>query len=158
MDEDEIPLLHARARHQRGVGRRRRDHQAGGVKETPSLGHGAEPLFRAADVGGVAALRGAENAVADGELGVREGGRDGEDGAGELGAGDPGEGGLVLVFAADLEQVEEVGGGGVDGEEVLCWRGRRGGEGGDQEVGGRLWNVSGELGGCVERGGLGDGD
>lgn len=63
-------------------------------------------------------MGGAEDAVADfvfGGLGL--GGRgDGEDGAGEFGAGDPGEGRLVLVFAADLEEVEEVGCGGVDGD------------------------------------------
>ncbi len=61
----------------------------------------------------------AEDFVADGEFGdavCGEGGWGAEDGAGELGAGDPGEGRLVLVFAPDLEEVEEVGGGGVDGD------------------------------------------
>jgi len=42
-----------------------------------------------------------------------------QDNARELGAGDPGEGRLVLVFAADLEQIEEVGCRGMDREEVL---------------------------------------
>jgi len=63
---------------------------------------------------GVAPLGGAEDAVAGAETRGREGG--GEDCAGEFGAGDPGEGWLVLVFAADLEEVEEVGCGGVDGD------------------------------------------
>ena len=38
-----------------------------------------------------------------------------ENGTGEFGARYPGEGRLVLVFASDLEEVEEVGCGGVDG-------------------------------------------
>jgi len=57
-----------------------------------------------------------------------------QDDASKFGAGDPGEGGLVLVFAADLEQVEEVCGRGVDGDEVLVGLGGRGGEGGYFEV------------------------
>lgn len=44
-----------------------------------------------------------------------------EDDARELRACDPGEGGLMLVFAADLEEVEEVGCGSVDGDEVFGW-------------------------------------
>lgn len=48
----------------------------------------------------------------------------------------------MLVFPADLEEVEEVGCGGVDGDEVLGW-GRRGiGEGTDGEVGRSLaWEM-----------------
>jgi hypothetical protein len=92
---------------------------------------GAEGFFAGADFGRVAALGGAEDAVADSEFGIGGRGWDGEDGAGEFGAGDPGEGGLVLVFAADLEEVEEVGCGGVDGYEVLVFGGRGVGEGGD---------------------------
>ena len=61
-----------------------------------------------------------------------------EDNAGEFGAGDPGEGGLVLVFAADLEEVEEVGCGGVDGDEVFVWLWGWVGEGGYFEVVGAL--------------------
>jgi hypothetical protein len=67
-------------------------------------------------------LRGAEDFVADGILGAAGfGGRDGGDDAAEFGAGDPGEGWLVLVFAADLEEVEEVCGGAVDADCVLVW-------------------------------------
>jgi hypothetical protein len=53
-------------------------------------------------------------------------------------AGDPREGRLPLVFAGDLEEVEEVGAGRVDGEGVLVWG--RGGvwDGGDFEVEGAL--------------------
>lgn len=70
-------------------------------------------------------MAGAEDFVADGEFGGRGGGGrwGAEDEAGEFGAGDPGERRLVLVFAADLEQVEEVGCGGVDGDEVFVGRG-----------------------------------
>jgi hypothetical protein len=44
----------------------------------------------------------------------------------------------VLVFAADLEQVEEVGGRGVDGDEVLSGFGVGRGEVEDFEVFGAL--------------------
>lgn len=73
---------------------------------------------------GVAALRCAEDFVADFVFGCGGGGGRGDDGAGELGAGDPGEGRLVLVLAADLEEVEEVCGRGVDGDEVFVCFGR----------------------------------
>ncbi len=42
----------------------------------------------------------------------------------------------MLVFTADLEEIEEVGCGGVDGDEVLIWRGFGGGQSGDSEF---LW-------------------
>jgi hypothetical protein len=42
--------------------------------------------------------------------------RHGEHGASKFGAGDPGQWGLVLIFAGDLEEVEEVGCAGVDGD------------------------------------------
>lgn len=70
----------------------------------------------------VGALGGAEDAVADAETWRRGGGGGGWEGgdcAGEFGAADPGERGLVLVFALDLEDVEEVCAGGVDLDEVL---------------------------------------
>jgi hypothetical protein len=44
----------------------------------------------------------------------------------------------MLIFAADLEQVEEVCGGGVDGDEVFVWFGRWCGEVEDFEVFGAL--------------------
>ena len=65
------------------------------------------------------------------------GGAGGHD-AGEFGAGDPGEGGLVLVAAADLEEVEEIGARGVDADGVLVGGGGRVGEGGDGEIEGGL--------------------
>jgi hypothetical protein len=66
-------------------------------------------------------LGGAEDFVADGILGAAAGfgGWDRGDDAAELGAGDPGEGWLVLVFGADLEEVEEVCGCAVDADCVL---------------------------------------
>lgn len=72
-------------------------------------------------MGCVGALSGAEDAVADAEAsrGRGRGGWEGGDCAGEFGATDPGERGLVLVFALDLEDVEEVCAGGVDLDEVF---------------------------------------
>lgn len=68
----------------------------------------------------VAALAGAEYLVAHIEFwGPSLVRGDGEHDAGEFGTGNPGESGLVLVFAPDLEEVEEVGCGGVDGDQVL---------------------------------------
>lgn len=66
-------------------------------------------------MGGISALGRTEDAIADAEA-RRRGGGGGNcgDGAGEFGPADPGEGWLVLVFALDLEDVEEVGAGGVD--------------------------------------------
>jgi hypothetical protein len=40
----------------------------------------------------------------------------------------------MLVFSADLKEVEEVCCGGVDGDEIFVWGGEGGGEGGDGEV------------------------
>lgn len=102
----------------------------------------------------VPALRGAEDVVAGMESRGRRGGR--EDDAGEFGAGYPGQGGLVLVLAADLEEVEEIRGAGVDGDEVLGGGGGGGGEGGDGEVGGALWG--GKCGVQYGRGRLGGGE
>ena len=42
----------------------------------------------------------------------------------------------MLIFAPNLEEVEEVGGGCVDGDEVLVWLGGRVWEGADSEVAG----------------------
>lgn len=92
---------------------------------------------------GVAALGGAEDAVAEAEFGGGEGGWEGGDDAGEFGTGDPGEGRLVLVFAPDLEEVEEVGCRSVDGDEVLVGAGDGGGEGSYGEVVGALGGLEG---------------
>lgn len=65
----------------------------------------------------------------------------------------------MLVFAADLEEVEEVRCAGVDGDEVLGWGGGGGGEGGDGEVGGALWGGEGgvQYGFSMEGGAKGEG-
>lgn len=65
---------------------------------------------------GVPALRGAEHSVPFLESWGRVRRRGGEDDAGELATRDPWERWLVLVFAADLEEVEEVGCGCVNGD------------------------------------------
>lgn len=84
-------------------------------------------------------LRGAEDAVAEFELRRRgRGGGERGDDSGEFGAGDPREGRLVLVFPLDLEEVEEVGCRGVDGDLVEGGGGRWGRVGGDGEGGGAL--------------------
>lgn len=64
----------------------------------------------------VPALCGTEDSVAglEGWRGVAGGG--GQDNAGEFRAGNPGKRRLMLVLAADLEQVEEIGRGSVDGD------------------------------------------
>jgi len=74
-------------------------------------------------------------------------GRDGCDDAAEFRAADPGEGRLVLVFAADLQQVEEVCCCAVDADCVLvgCWG--WGGEVGYAEILGALGEV---LDGLIE--------
>lgn len=89
--------------------------------------------FCAADFGCVAALGGAEDGVAGKEFWGGGRGRAGEDYAGEFCSGCPGEGGLMLVFSADLEEVEEVCGAGFDGDEVLVCCGDGVGDGGDAE-------------------------
>jgi len=79
--------------------------------------------------------------------------------AGELGTSCPGEWRLVLVFALDLQDIEEVLGGGVVGDEVFV--GFRGGvgEGGDFELVGGLFEEDGlavGLGIAIGRGKYGD--
>lgn len=131
----------ARPRHQRPITRRRRHHQPRRLDEIPPLRHGPQRRLRGADPRRVPALARPEDAIPRFERRVRRGrgrGRGREDDAGELAAGDPGEGRLGLVPAPDLEEVEEVGGGGADGDEVFV-RGRgRVREGGDDEVAGAL--------------------
>lgn len=72
-------------------------------------------------MGCVGALRGAEDAVADFKAVVCGRGWDCADGAGEFGAADPWQRRLVLVFALDLEDVEEVCSRRVDFNEVFVW-------------------------------------
>lgn len=87
----------------------------------------------------VAALGCAKNFVTGLILGRgRRGCRCGDDGAGEFGAGDPRKGWLVLIFAADLEQVEEICRGRMNGDEVFVWFGGRCGESRYSEVIGAL--------------------
>ena len=116
MHEDVVPLFDAGAKDQPRVARGRRDHQPGCVLETPSGRHGPQAGFFGADVCCECALARAEDARADGMFGRCISPRGGQHGAGEFDAGYPGEGRLVLVCAADLQQVEEIGRGGVDGD------------------------------------------
>ena len=67
----------------------------------------------------------------------RLGGEGGDD-AGEFSARYPGKGGLVLVSARYLEEVEEVRAGGVHADGVLARIGDAVGQGGDLEVEGSL--------------------
>jgi hypothetical protein len=82
-------------------------------------------------VRGIGALCCAEDAVADFVLQRGAGGGQGGDCAGELGAADPGERRLVLVFSLDLEDVEEVCSCGVDFDEIFVWGGGGCWDGGD---------------------------
>lgn len=111
-----IPLFNTSSCNQGAVTRRRGDEQACCFEETPPFRYGLEGLLERCDFRGVPALRGAEDAVADFVFGGAIGGGGGEDDACEFGAGDPGEGGLMLVFACDLEEVEEIGCGCVDAD------------------------------------------
>jgi hypothetical protein len=118
-----VPGLDIRSLHQRRVRRGHRHEETCGFEERPTFWHGLELLGFGANNFGVAALRGAEDFVADGVVGASfgRGGGDGGDYATEFGAGDPGEGRLVLIFSADLEKVEEVRCGAVDADCVLVW-------------------------------------
>ena len=51
----------------------------------------------------------------------------------------------MLVFAADLEEVEEIGAAGVDADQIFVWAWGGGGEGGDEKVGG-----GGDVGGHLD--------
>ena len=125
MDEHPIAGFDVRALHERSIGCRHRDEQSCRFEERPALGHRLQLLAFGADDFSVAALGCAEDFVADGIVWALGGGLDGNgcDYAAELGAADPGEGRLVLVFAADLQQVEEVCCCAVDADCVLvgCW-------------------------------------
>ena len=67
----------------------------------------------------IGALGSAKDSVTDFEFVCLGGCRSGEDGAGEFHAGNPWERRLVLIFALDLEDVEEIGTCGVDLDEVF---------------------------------------
>lgn len=136
--QDIVPLLDARSRDQSSITGRRGDHQARRVQEPPSRRNGPQPLLFGAYPRRVSTLRRAEDSISN--FVFRRGGVgwSGQDDACEFAAGDPGEWGLVLVFAADLEEVEEVGRGGVDRDQVLGGGGVRIGEAGDGELVGPL--------------------
>lgn len=67
----------------------------------------------------IGALSGTKDFVAGLVFGVGKACRRGDDDAGEFVASGPRKGWLVLVFALDLEDVEEVCCGSMDGDEVL---------------------------------------
>lgn len=118
VNEDPISSFDVCSRNQRSVGRGHRNEKACGLEEGPALGYGLELLFFGTDELGIASLSCTEDLVADGEFVATLGG-DGCDYAAEFGARDPRERRLVLVFAADLEEVEEVGCCAVDTDGVL---------------------------------------
>lgn len=95
VDEDPVTLLDAGPDDEGAVAGGRGDEEARGLLEAPARGHGQQRDLGGAQLGGEGALRGAEDAGPDGELGRRRPrggllGR-GDYRAGELGAGDPGE-------------------------------------------------------------------
>ena len=95
---------------------------AGSLIEAPALRHRLQPLFGTRDMRGISALAGSKDSVADlveGCTATRQGRGCFENDTRELRASNPREGWLVLVLAADLQQVEEVGCRGVDGNQVL---------------------------------------
>jgi hypothetical protein len=108
MNKNPITSLHPSPVNKTSIGSRRRNEQAGRIFETPSGWHGEEGVLGCENVGCVGALCGAEDAVADFEARVLGGDWDGGDCAGEFDAADPREWWLVLVFALDLEDIEEV--------------------------------------------------
>jgi hypothetical protein len=92
MDKHIISLLDTRPDYQRTITRRRSDKQAGSFFERPALRNREEGILYSADLCRERALRCAEDARSNGELGLGGiGGRD-DDGACEFGAGDPREG------------------------------------------------------------------
>jgi len=111
-----VALLDARPRNQRSVAGGSRDEQASCVGKTPPLRHRVQHFFSRRDLGGITSLRCPEYFVSDLVFGLRDAGGHGEDDARELGAGDPGKGRLMLVFAGDLQEVKEIGRGSVDGD------------------------------------------
>lgn len=91
MHQHVVALLDAGPDDEGGVARRRRDEQAGRLVKGPAVGDGQQKVLLGAELGRVGALGGAEDTAARGEAGVGGAARRGDDGAGELGAGDPGE-------------------------------------------------------------------
>lgn len=91
MDEDVVAFADLGPHHQRSVARGRRDVQAGGLLEGPAVGHGEERELGALDPLREGTLRGAEDARADGVLGLPRARRRGDDCARELEAGRPRE-------------------------------------------------------------------
>jgi hypothetical protein len=71
----------------------------------------------------VSTLNSTEDSLTDFESGIRCGSWDSEDRSCELGTANPRQGRLVLVFSLDLQDIEEIGTGRVDLDEVLvcCW-------------------------------------
>lgn len=83
---------------------------------------------------GIPSLGGAKDSIANLVFGRLVGGRCDDDDARELGAGDPREGRLMLVFPSNLEEVEEVSCSRVDSDQVFVWGWVGVWEGGNNEV------------------------
>lgn len=132
-----LTLLNACARNETRIAGRRGDKKARRVEEAPALWHRPQALLSAGNMSSVAALAGAEDLVTGLVLGLLAAGercRRLQNDARKLGAGNPRQRRLVLVLAADLEQVKEVGGRGVNSNQVLIGLGRRSGQLNDLEL------------------------
>jgi hypothetical protein len=108
-----LTLLDACSNHQTSIARWCRNEHTSGIFITPSFRYALELLLCADNMCCVTALGGSKDLVALLEfwcLASREGGRRFEDDTREFRTSYPGECGLVLVFAADLKEIEEVGG------------------------------------------------
>jgi len=104
MDEDVVTSFDTRANHQGAVACGGGHEQPRGLLVAPTLGHGQHADLLGDGLGGIGALGGAEDARADGELGVLGVGGGGQHDARELGARDPREGWVLLAFDSSLVQ------------------------------------------------------
>lgn len=115
-------FLHAGPLDESSITGRCRNKQSRRLEESPSVRNWSQSLFCCCNQGSIPTLRGAEDFISSlvfwclvsWELSwcLQYNTR-------ELGSRDPRELGLVLVFPTDLEEVEEIGCGCVDGDEVF---------------------------------------
>lgn len=118
-----VTSLDPSAMHQTTVGGGCRYKQTSGIFEAPPRRDGKQRLLRGQNAFRIGALGRTEDPVASLEAWGLRGSGNSDNGAGELGATDPGQWRLVLIFALNLEDVEEVGAGGVNLNQVFvrCW-------------------------------------